>query len=68
MIETDGPYLLPRTLHPKPASRRNEPAFLPEVARVVAAARGESPEALAQATSRTATRFFRLDRAPGRVA
>ena len=28
MIETDAPYLLPRTLQPKPPHRRNEPAFL----------------------------------------
>lgn len=61
MIETDGPYLLPRTLHPKPASRRNEPAFLPEVARTVAAARGEPIEALAATTTQTAARFFGLD-------
>jgi TatD DNase family protein len=60
MIETDGPYLLPRTLAPKPASRRNEPAFLPEVARVVAAARGESVESLAHSTTQTAARFFGL--------
>jgi TatD DNase family protein len=60
MIETDGPYLLPRTLQPKPASRRNEPAFLPEVARVIAAARGESLEALAASSTQTAARFFGL--------
>jgi TatD DNase family protein len=41
MIETDGPYLLPRDLQPKPASRRNEPAYLPRVASVIAAARSE---------------------------
>ena len=28
LLETDGPYLLPRDLQPKPASRRNEPAYL----------------------------------------
>jgi len=60
MLETDGPYLLPRTLRPKPATRRNEPMYLPEVCRVVAAARGETPEALARATSSTAARFFGL--------
>ena len=42
MIETDAPYLLPRSLRPKPRSRRNEPAFLAEVLRVVAEARGDS--------------------------
>jgi TatD DNase family protein len=60
MLETDGPYLLPRTLRPKPATRRNEPMYLAEVCRVVAAARGESPEALAHMTARTAARFFGL--------
>jgi TatD DNase family protein len=61
MIETDGPYLLPRTLSPKPSSRRNEPAFLTEVARVVAEARDESVAALATSTSQVAKRFFRLE-------
>ncbi len=37
LLETDGPYLLPRDLRPKPASRRNEPAYLPHIAAVVAA-------------------------------
>jgi TatD DNase family protein len=63
MIETDGPYLLPRTLRPKPPSRRNEPAFLAEVARVVAQARGESIESLAAHTTLTAARFFGLNQA-----
>jgi TatD DNase family protein len=58
MLETDGPYLLPRTLRPKPASRRNEPAYLAEVCRVVAAARRESPETVARASSATAVAFF----------
>jgi TatD DNase family protein len=60
MIETDAPYLLPRTLRPKPKSRRNEPSFLPEVARVVAELRGVSPEVLAEQTSATAAAFFDL--------
>ncbi|MFO1455821.1 MAG: TatD family hydrolase [Steroidobacteraceae bacterium] len=58
MIETDGPYLLPRDLSPKPASRRNEPAYLPHVAQAVAAARGESLAAMADHTSSTAARLF----------
>ena len=58
MIETDGPYLLPRDLTPKPASRRNEPAYLPHIAAVIAAARGETVERLAAHTTVTANRFF----------
>ena len=58
MIETDGPYLLPRDLSPKPASRRNEPRYLPHIAAVVAAARGESLETLARHTTATARAFF----------
>jgi TatD DNase family protein len=60
MIETDAPYLLPRDIEPRPKSRRNEPAFLPHIARAVAALRGESPDALAAATVRNAVRFFGL--------
>lgn len=36
MLESDAPYLLPRTLRPKPKNGRNEPAYLPEVLREVA--------------------------------
>ena len=60
MIETDAPYLLPRTLRPKPKSRRNEPAFLPEVLRVIADAAGIDPDTLAQQTTATARHFFDL--------
>jgi TatD DNase family protein len=60
MLETDGPYLLPRDLRPIPASRRNEPAFLPHVAHTVAAARAEPVELLAASSTRTARRFFGL--------
>ena len=60
MIETDAPYLLPRTIKPKPKTHRNEPRYLPWVLDAVAAARGESREALAASTSATAKAFFRL--------
>lgn len=36
MIETDAPFLLPRSLKPKPKSRRNEPCYLPHVAQSIA--------------------------------
>jgi TatD DNase family protein len=60
MIETDAPYLLPRSLRPRPKTRRNEPAWLTEVLRVVAEARGRSPEEVAATTSKTAEVFFDL--------
>ncbi len=60
MIETDAPYLLPRTLTPRPRSRRNEPAFLPWVARRVAECRGTQPQAIERLTHGNAARFFRL--------
>ena len=58
LIETDAPYLLPRDLRPQPKSRRNEPAYLPHVLEAIAAARGESPAALAEATTRNALTLF----------
>jgi TatD DNase family protein len=61
LIETDAPYLLPRTVRPKPKSRRNEPMYLPEVLRVVAEARGQSEEHVAKITTANAVRLFGLD-------
>jgi TatD DNase family protein len=60
MLETDSPYLLPRTLAPKPARRRNEPAFLPAVLEETARCRGESAGALARTATANACRFFGL--------
>ena len=60
MLETDSPYLLPRDLRPRPRTRRNEPAWLAHIARVVAAATGETVEALAARTTATACAFFGL--------
>ena len=61
MIETDAPYLLPRSFKPHPSTRRNEPAFLTEVARTVALARGGTLEQLALHSTKAATRIFGLD-------
>ena len=60
LIETDAPYLMPRTLRPKPKTRRNEPAYLPEVLRVVAEARDQSEDHVAKITTANACRFFDL--------
>ncbi|WP_133477900.1 TatD family hydrolase [Cognatilysobacter segetis] len=60
MIETDAPYLLPRTLKPMPKDRRNEPAFLAHIVEELARDRGEPVDAVARATTATARAFFRL--------
>jgi TatD DNase family protein len=60
MLETDAPYLLPRSLKPAPRSRRNEPALLVEVGRVVAQLRGETMESVAAASTATSRAFFGL--------
>ncbi|CNF98369.1 3'-5' ssDNA/RNA exonuclease TatD [Yersinia frederiksenii] len=60
LLETDAPYLLPRDIHPKPASRRNEPSFLPHIVQQVAVWRQEDPKWLGQKTDENARRIFRL--------
>jgi TatD DNase family protein len=63
MVETDAPYLLPRTLRPMPRDRRNEPAFLPHIVEELARDRGEDPATTAAASTATARAFFRLPEA-----
>nr|BFE90288.1 hypothetical protein GCM10020185_08240 [Pseudomonas brassicacearum subsp. brassicacearum] len=58
MLESDAPYLLPRTLRPKPKNGRNEPAYLTEVLREVALHRGETQEDLAAHSTACARAFF----------
>ena len=62
MIETDAPYLKPRNLRPKIKSHRNEPRLLPWILGTLAACRNEHPDALAEATTRNAKAFFRLNK------
>ena len=64
VVETDSPYLLPRSLRPLPRSRRNEPATLPEVVQTLAGFMGHSPEAVAEATTRNAETLFGLSSGP----
>jgi TatD DNase family protein len=60
MIETDAPYLLPRTVKPQPSHRRNEPMYLAHIVEELARDRGQDVVEVAAATSATATAFFRL--------
>jgi len=58
MIETDGPYLMPRTVHPRPSHRRNEPMYLSYILDAISEVRSESREEVAAATSHNALKFF----------
>lgn len=60
LLETDAPYLLPRTLKPKPKTRRNEPRYLREVLSCVAQNSGRSEESIASDSYRNATELFKL--------
>jgi TatD DNase family protein len=59
MVETDCPYLAPVPFRGK----RCEPAHTRLVAEAIAAARGVSVQEVAEATTETAEKFFRFDRA-----
>ncbi|MET0754647.1 MAG: TatD family hydrolase [Pseudoxanthomonas sp.] len=60
MIETDAPYLLPRTVKPQPSHRRNEPMYLAHIVEELARDRGEDVATTAAMTTATARAFFRL--------
>lgn len=55
LIETDAPYLAPTPMR----GRRNEPAYLPHTAAVVAAIRGVSVSSLCATTTHNARELFR---------
>jgi TatD DNase family protein len=56
LIETDSPFLAPQPFR----GRRNEPAFVAELARTLAPVRNLAPHELAAATAANFRRFFRL--------
>jgi TatD DNase family protein len=59
MIETDAPFLLPRDL-PGTKTRRNEPAFLPHVAKSVARYAERDEAELCRSTTQVAFELFGL--------
>ena len=62
MIETDAPFLLPRSMPVKPKDGRNEPCFLPYVLQAVADCVGKPTEEVARATTATARNFFKFSK------
>jgi TatD DNase family protein len=60
MIETDAPYLLPRSVRPQPSHRRNEPMYLKHICEEVARDRGEQVAVTASNSTATAEAFFGL--------
>ena len=60
LVETDAPYLAPQPYRGK----RNEPAFVVETAKTIAAVKGVEPEALAAATTDNFFRLFAKARRP----
>ncbi len=60
LIETDSPYLLPRSIRPKPKLHRNEPMYLKHIVEELAKDRGESVELTASTSASNANDFFNL--------
>ena len=58
LIETDAPYLAPQAYRGK----RNEPAYVGEVAKAIASVRDLSAQTVASATAENFRRFFGLSR------
>ncbi len=56
LLETDCPYLPPQSFRGK----RNEPSYLPFIAREIAGLKGISPEAVEETTTRNARSLFKL--------
>jgi TatD DNase family protein len=58
MIETDCPYLIPRNLENKPKNNRNEPSYLPHIAKEVADLMNMEASELSDITFKNSMNFF----------
>lgn len=64
MAETDSPYLLPRSMRPKPKSSKNLPQYLPYIVECMAALRQQTSAELAQHCYHNSSEFFGLNVPP----
>ncbi|MCG9698233.1 TatD family hydrolase [Shewanella sp. Isolate11] len=60
MVETDSPYLLPRSMRPKPKSSKNEPQYLPYISQYIASLRGQNAAEFAAQVYTNTCKFFSL--------
>jgi len=60
LLETDAPYLTPRTIRPRPKSSRNEPSYLPYIVQKVAEVTAIDADEIACQTSLNACKVFNL--------
>lgn len=60
LLETDAPYLTPRTIKPKPKSSRNEPSYLPYIVNKIASITALDPREIACQTGHNARHVFNL--------
>ena len=67
LIETDAPYLFPRTIRPRPKKLRNEPAHLPHIAEQISFHRGDTIESLSHYTMENSLRFLGLQKQDNRT-
>ncbi|WP_286234126.1 TatD family hydrolase [Thalassotalea sediminis] len=61
MIETDAPYLTPKTIRPRPKSSRNEPAYLSYVVQELSVLTGYSTQSIVQYSEQNSRRVFGLE-------
>ena len=60
MIETDGPFLIPRDLKPKPKKHRNEPKYLPHILNRIAYEMDIDSKILAIKVTKNTKEFFNI--------
>jgi TatD DNase family protein len=60
ILETDAPFLLPKTMAPKPKSSRNEPIYLPQIAAQFAKLTGHDLDDIALNSRKNSLRLFQI--------